>query len=220
MAACRIFEFNDPHPYQAAVRAANVELLATERGAFCFQLLQIDLNRLWMQRGSESLPGVSHSAAPDGRAAIEFLTGADQPAYRHNGVEVRPGEMVVNDLRLAHRRWSTPHRWGAMSLSPTGLAQVGYALVGRDLTVPPVARCSTGARAHEEPLDASCGDRPARQGSSRRARACGGRSVARAGADTGDDRVVVPRHFRRAALHRSSAHRNHGTARGFLGSAP
>ena len=93
-----------------------------------------------MQRGSESLPGVSHSAAPDGRAAIEFLTGADQPAYRHNGVEVRPGELVVNDLRLAHRRWSTPHRWGAMSLSPTGLAQVGYALVGRDLTVPPVAR--------------------------------------------------------------------------------
>src|SRR5215471_7281635 len=107
MSASRVSEFTDPYRYQVAVRAANVELYPTTRGDFRGSLMLIDLNRLWMQRGSESLPGISYCAAATGRAAIEFLTSADQPPYQYNGVDVGPGEIVVNDLRLAHRRWST-----------------------------------------------------------------------------------------------------------------
>jgi AraC-like DNA-binding protein len=140
MPASRIFAFADPYAYQASVRAADVELFLPERGEFRGSLMQIDLHRLWMQRGSESLPGISHSATPNGRAAIEFLTGANQPPYQYNGIHVRPGEIVINDLHLGHRRWSTPHSWRAMSLTPTDLAEVGRALLGRELTVPPVGR--------------------------------------------------------------------------------
>jgi hypothetical protein len=77
MPASRNFEFSDPYPYQTAVRAANVEVFLASRGEFRGNLIQIDLIRLWLQRGSESLPGISHCAAPPGRAALEFLTGRD-----------------------------------------------------------------------------------------------------------------------------------------------
>jgi hypothetical protein len=51
-----IFSFTDPHPYQAAIRAANVEILPTTKGNFHADLMHIDLHRLWLQRGRESLP--------------------------------------------------------------------------------------------------------------------------------------------------------------------
>lgn len=140
MPASCVSEFTDPYFYQTAVRAANVELFPTTKGKFHGSLIQIDLNRLWMQRGSESLPGISHCSTSNGRAAIEFLAGANQPAYRYNGIDVRPGEIVINDVRLAHRRWSTPHCWGAMSLTPTDLAAAGLVIAGRDLTLPAVGR--------------------------------------------------------------------------------
>jgi hypothetical protein len=43
--------FDDPYSYQAAIRAAQVEILATARGDFRAGLTQIDLHRLWMQSG-------------------------------------------------------------------------------------------------------------------------------------------------------------------------
>src|SRR5262245_45874813 len=136
----RIFEFADPHPYQVAIRAANVELIPTTRGDFRAGLMQIDLNRVWMQCGNESLPAISHGLCTPERAPIEFLVGADQPAFQHNGIDVSPGEIVFNDRGLVHRRCFTPHYWGTMSLTPADLAAAGRALAGRELMVPSVTR--------------------------------------------------------------------------------
>jgi AraC-like DNA-binding protein len=140
MPACRIFEFTDPDRYQAAIRASNIELFPTTRGAFFAELTQIDLHRLWMQRGNENLPTISHGVVTADRAVIEFLSGWDQPAFQHNGVDVPAGEIVVDNRRSAHRRCSRSHHWGSMSLPPADLAAAGYALVGRELTIPAMTR--------------------------------------------------------------------------------
>ena len=52
--------FNDPYPYQRAIRAADVEAFVTAQGPFHAELTRIDLGRVWMQRARESLPRVLH----------------------------------------------------------------------------------------------------------------------------------------------------------------
>src|SRR5262245_59042651 len=140
MPASRAFSFTDPHRYQAAIRASNIEFFPTAKGVFNAELIQIDLSRLWLQRGSETLPAISHGVITARRVVIEFLTRQGQPAFQHNGIKVSPGEIVINDWRLVHRRCSAPHHWGSLSLTPADLAAAGRALTGRELSVPSVTR--------------------------------------------------------------------------------
>jgi len=140
MPAGRTFTFTDPERYQAAIRASNVELFPIGKGAFRAELTQIDLHRLWMQRGSENIPTISHGVVTADRAVIEFLTRSGQPSFQRNGVEVAPGRIVVDDRRLAHRRCFTPHHWGSMSLRPADLAAASRVLIGRELKIPSVSR--------------------------------------------------------------------------------
>jgi AraC-like DNA-binding protein len=132
----RIFTFADPHPYQAAIRAAHLEIFPTTKGNFRAELMQIDLHKLWLQRGRENLARVSHGAVIAERAAIGFLIGADQPAIRYCGIEVSPGEIMFNKWSSRHRRSFAPCHWGGMSLTPADLAAAGRAIAGRELTVP------------------------------------------------------------------------------------
>lgn len=139
MASSSVLTFVDPHPYQAAIRAAQVEILVTTKGDFRAELTKIDLPRLWMQRGRESLPRISHSHIPAERAPIFFLAGANQPAIHHSGMDLSPGEiMVYGSGATHHHRTSAPCHWGSMSLTPRDLASAGRAIVGRDLAVPSV----------------------------------------------------------------------------------
>jgi AraC-like DNA-binding protein len=93
-----------------------------------------------MQQGTESLPTISHSTVTVPRAIIRFLTRQNQPSFQHSGIEVSPDEIVVNDWRMAHRKYFIPHHWGSMSLTPAALAAAGRVLVGQELNVPAVAR--------------------------------------------------------------------------------
>ena len=139
MAASRVLAFTDPHPFQTAIRAAEIEILPTTKGDFRGELTQIDLPRLWMQRGRESLARVFRSKVISRRAPIFFLTEANQPAMRHSGMEVSPGEIIVIGSGSAHhQRTAGPSQWGALSLTPEDLAAAGNALVGRDLAGPSV----------------------------------------------------------------------------------
>jgi AraC-like DNA-binding protein len=133
------YTFVDPIPYQAAIRAAEVEAFVTEKGDFRAELTKVDLNRLWMQCARESLPRIFHSAVSPKRAPIVFLVDTDQPAMRHSGLEVSPGEIIVDGLGSTHhhRSWAPSH-WGSMSLTPEDLAAAGRAIAGRELTVPAV----------------------------------------------------------------------------------
>jgi hypothetical protein len=86
--------FDDPESYQGTVRAAKeVRVMPTTRGHFYAELLQIDLRRLWMQHFRESLPRIAEASGDVDRAAILFpLEG---PGFRHRGIDVSPGDIVV-----------------------------------------------------------------------------------------------------------------------------
>ena len=64
-----ILDFADPHPYAAAIRAADIELFPTSRGKFHAELTQISLDRLWLQRCTENLARVYVGAARPERAS-------------------------------------------------------------------------------------------------------------------------------------------------------
>src|SRR5258707_10822871 len=104
----KVFAFSDPFPYQAAIRAADVELYPTTRGEFRAELTQITLNQLWMQRFHEKLPQVFVSKIKPGRKVIGFLTG-EQPAIQHCGMNLSPRDIVICNSDAMHHRRSEEH---------------------------------------------------------------------------------------------------------------
>jgi AraC-like DNA-binding protein len=137
MPGSRVFGFADPYPYQATIRAVNAEVLPTVRGTFHADLIQVDLHRLWLQRFDERLPRLFYGPVNPDRAAVEFcLGGGDQPPPRWRGLEVSPGEIVVDDTDPMHRQTFAASHLRSMSLTPADLASAGRALVGRELARP------------------------------------------------------------------------------------
>jgi AraC-like DNA-binding protein len=127
--------FSDPCAYQAAVRSAQVEVLVTARGDFHTELTHIELQKLLMQRGRETLPRVGRGAMKPERTAIYFLVRADQAPGHHCGVELSPGEIVINPAGSTyHHVGAALCDWADMSLTPDELAAAGRALTGRYLT--------------------------------------------------------------------------------------
>ena len=141
MSASRILSFTEPYSYQAAIRATEGKIFVTARGDFRAELTQIDLPRLWMQRGRENLPRIHHATLTTERAPIGFLAGANQPAVHHCGLEVSPGDIIVNGSCSAfQRRTSGPCDWASMSLTPNDLSATATAITGHDLAVPSVTK--------------------------------------------------------------------------------
>jgi AraC-like DNA-binding protein len=135
MSSSAYFTFTDPYAYQTAIRNGQVESFPTTRGDFRAELTQVNLHRLLMQRGHESLPGVSFWTVNPDRTAIGFLTEAHQPAILNCGTEVSPGHIIVNSRQSMHQRTEAALDWGTMSLTPNDLAAASKALTGHELTV-------------------------------------------------------------------------------------
>ena len=89
MPSSAVRTFTDPDDYAAAVRATKAELTVTGRGRFAAKIIRIDLHGLWMQRFSDNLPRVAHSAPGTGRAIISFRTKPG-PNLLWSGVEMQP----------------------------------------------------------------------------------------------------------------------------------
>jgi len=131
--------FTDPSRFQEAVRSAEVEVLVTARGDFRAELTHIDLHKLSIQRGRETLPRVGRGAMNAERAAIYFLIGANQEPGYHSGAELSPGEIVINQAASTyHHLTSAFCRWGDMSLNWDDLAAGERALAGVDLAPSPL----------------------------------------------------------------------------------
>ena len=133
--------FEDPYDYQESVRAAHVTGFTTGRGDFHAELLQIDLHRLWMQAGKETLSHSFHISLSGTRSPIFFLADANRAEMRHCGHEMASGEILFFG-REASQYWtaSTNSHWATMSLSPDQLAAAGLAIVGRELSAPDSTR--------------------------------------------------------------------------------
>ena len=130
----RVVSFTDPFPYQAAIRAADIELYPTARGQFHAELTQINLNKLWMQGFSENLPLIYASKLQRGRRAIGFLTSDQQPGKQHCGVEVSPRDIVVSKYDSMHHRTRGDSRYGTMSLTTDDFDAACEAIIGQELS--------------------------------------------------------------------------------------
>ena len=133
----RILSFTDPLPYQAAIRAADVELYPTSRGEFRAELTQINLNQLWMQRFDEKLPQVYASKVKLGRKVIGFLTSANQPPFQHSGMNISPHDIVVSSNDVMHHRTAGDCHFGAMSLTTDDFDAAHSAIMGREFSGSP-----------------------------------------------------------------------------------
>lgn len=129
-------EFDDPLSYKATIRNTDVEVFPTARGRFHGKFINVNLDRLWLQGVSESLPRVYVGHVKPARATIGFLTNFNQPAIQHCGVDVSPGEIILNNFSMMHRRTASACQWGAMTLAPDDLARLSESIVGRELVVP------------------------------------------------------------------------------------
>jgi AraC-like DNA-binding protein len=130
----KVLTFTDPYPYQAAIRAADIELYPTARGEFRAELTQINLNQLWMQRFNENLPLIYASKLRPGRRAIGFLTTDQQPGKQHCGVEVSPHDIVVSKYDVMHHRTRGNNRYGTMSLAIDDFDTACKAVIGCEIS--------------------------------------------------------------------------------------
>jgi AraC-like DNA-binding protein len=127
--------FTDPDHYAASVHGARAELTITGRGRFFARLIKIDLCHLSMQRFSENLPRISHSADFAGVATISFRTQAG-PSLLRNGLEMLPSDIVrCSNGKNFFRRSAGSASFGSMSLPVAEMAVVAE-VAGRDLTPP------------------------------------------------------------------------------------
>lgn len=112
----RVFNFDDPFPYQQSIRGSDNELLLTKRGEFRAELTQVTFERLMMQRFDVTLPQVYTGQITSDRKVIAFLTGEQAP-FLHRGVDLSPDDIVVCNYDVMHHRTEGDCRFGAMSLT-------------------------------------------------------------------------------------------------------
>jgi len=118
----------------SAFRSADVELFPTAKGEFRAELTQTSIGKLWIHGAHENLPRVYVGAVRPHRAAIGFLTEPNQPAMQHCGMEVLPGDIIVNNADMMHRRTAANCDWGSMSLPPDDLNAACKAITGHEFS--------------------------------------------------------------------------------------
>jgi AraC-like DNA-binding protein len=141
MARVATFTCDDPIPYQASFRGAAVDFSISGKGRFSGELLQIDLNQVWMQQGRENLPRVVHAQMDKQRVGVAFNAEPNQfPGY-YSGMQLDSNAIFVLEPGASgHSRTSKPHNWAAMSLPTENLSAASRALVGHEPTNRPVTR--------------------------------------------------------------------------------
>jgi AraC-like DNA-binding protein len=125
----RVLCFTDPLACQAAFPYSDIEVLPTTKD-FRIEMTQVAMSRLWLQRIHLSSPTVSTSTSKPGRRSIGFLTGSNLSPYHHCGIEVIPGDIIVNTLEAEHRRCDPVLDYGSMSIPTDELDTAVEAIIG------------------------------------------------------------------------------------------
>jgi AraC-like DNA-binding protein len=129
--------FADPYEYQASIGSSGVRVVVTKRGEFQAKLTRIELHRLRVVSGWQSLASIAHIAPLTNRNVLFFLTKSQQAATTLGGIEFRPGDIASAALGGEfHHRGVGSARWGAISLEPEDLTAFGRALIGREVSLP------------------------------------------------------------------------------------
>ena len=135
MSVSAVVRFTDPDAYYGAIRNAAVDGVVTARGNFRGELTRIDLHRLWILRGEESLPRIC-GVAIGNRTAILFASNRDPPQCI-DGMELPHDNILIfGSDSFGHMRTAAGCGWGTMSLAPEDLAAAGQAISGREIIAP------------------------------------------------------------------------------------
>jgi AraC-like DNA-binding protein len=136
VALSRVFSFADPSACQTVIRFADLALYPTVKGRFHADIALIGIGRLWIQRFHVSLPQVNTVAVRPGRTSIGFLTEPHSSPFLHCGLEVLPGDIIVNRFDVVHQRSDANLHYGTMSLSTEDLDAAAETIIGRELRPP------------------------------------------------------------------------------------
>jgi AraC-like DNA-binding protein len=128
----RVLCFTDPLACQAAFPYSDIEVLPTTKN-FRIEMTQVGMSRLWLQRIHISSPTVSTATSKPGRRSIGFLTESNLSPYFHCGIEVMPGDIIVNTLEAEHRRCDPGLDYGSMSIPIDELDTAVEATIGCEL---------------------------------------------------------------------------------------
>ena len=131
-----VASFDDPEPFQNAIRRGHFEVFPTARGEFRSELIRVDFDAVWMQRASENLPLIHHGAVSADRVIIVFLPEPDLPSLRFCGLELGSRDLVVNGSDLITLASAAPSGWASMSLDPEKFASAAEAVTGRPILRP------------------------------------------------------------------------------------
>ena len=135
MALSRVFKFDDPSACQAVFPSADVALFPIVKGNFHAEITQVGMNRLWMHRIHISLPEINTVAVNSGRTSIGFLTECNSSSLLDCGLEVRPGDIVMNRSDVVYQRSDADLHYGTVSIPSDDLAAAVEIIVGRKLPV-------------------------------------------------------------------------------------
>jgi len=133
MALSRVFSFDDPSACQVVFPSADVELFPTAKGNFHADITQIGMNGIWVHRIHISLPEINTVAVKPGRRSIGFLTERNSSSLLDCGLDVRPGDIVMNRSDVVHQRSDADFHYGTVSLPSDYLAAAAEAISGREL---------------------------------------------------------------------------------------
>jgi AraC-like DNA-binding protein len=161
MPSSAVHTFTDPDDYAASFREAQVELTVTGRGRFTAKLTRIHLHCVRIQRFSDDLPRIAHSALASGSAMFSWLTQPG-PLQLSRGVEMHSTSIMRhNEGNSNYLRSSGFACYGSMSLPVADMVSAGAAIAGCELAPPKDAFTHTPARhamARLQRLHAAAGD--------------------------------------------------------------
>jgi AraC-like DNA-binding protein len=118
MSSSACWTFNDTDHFAAAVRAADVKIVATGRGSTHVELMRADLGALWLQAGVESFAHVAQISYSRDRAIMMFTHPGGAPIH-WRGQQVPPGSLI--GVGLGHDGYhytDGPTHWATLSLPP------------------------------------------------------------------------------------------------------
>ena len=151
MPSSAVRTFDDPDDFAASFLGMDVEMTILGCGRFEAKVIRIDLGRLQVQRFSDNLPRISHSADFTGVTTISFSTQPG-PGLIRGGLEMLPSNLIrcANGQNF-FRRSAGLASFGSMSLPLEEMAAVA-AMAGCDLTPPKDALSVTPPPAAMEKL--------------------------------------------------------------------
>lgn len=132
MAWSRVLCFTDPLACQAAFPYSDIEVLPKTKD-FRIEMTQVSMSRVWLQRIHLSSSTVSTATSRPGRRSIGFLTDSNLSQYHHCGIEVMPGDIIVNTLEAEHRRCGSGLDYGSMSIPTDEFDTAAEAITGGEL---------------------------------------------------------------------------------------